>query len=82
MKGDNRLFARILIPVDGSKFSLKAVRLAKQLAEIQGSELLLLHVLDTAIFAQLCRFNYKPHNEVRADTVSYTHLTLPTICSV
>ncbi|MDL1960004.1 MAG: universal stress protein [Deltaproteobacteria bacterium] len=67
MKGDNRLFARILTPVDGSKFSLKAVRLAKRLAEIQGSELLLLHVLDTAVFDQLCRFNYKPHNEVRAD---------------
>jgi nucleotide-binding universal stress UspA family protein len=67
IKEDNRLFARILIPVDGSKFSLKAVRLAKQLAEIQGSELLLLHVLDTAVLDQLCRFDYKPYNEVRAD---------------
>jgi len=67
IKEDNRLFARILIPVDGSKFSLKAVRLAKQLAQIQGSELLLLHVLDTAVFDQLCRFDYKPRNEVRAD---------------
>jgi nucleotide-binding universal stress UspA family protein len=67
MKGDNRLFAKILIPVDGSKFSLKAVRLAKRLAEIQGSELLLLHVLDTTVFEQLCRFNFKPSNEIRAD---------------
>ncbi len=67
IKEDNKLFPRILIPVDGSKFSLKAVRLAKQLAEIQGSELLLLHVLDTAVLDQLCRFDYKPHNEVHAD---------------
>ena len=67
IKENNRLFARILIPVDGSKFSLKAVRLAKQLAEIQGSELLLLHVLDTAVLDQLSRFNYKPHDEVRSD---------------
>ena len=48
IKEDNRLFPRILIPVDGSKFSLKAVRLAKQLAQTQGSELLLLHVLAAA----------------------------------
>ncbi len=67
IKEDNRLFPKILIPVDGSKFSLKAVRLAKQLAQTQGSELLLLHVLDTAVLDQLRRFNYKPHNEVRAD---------------
>lgn len=67
IKENNRLFARILIPVDGSKFSLKAVRFAKQLAQIQGSELLLLHVLDTAVLDQLCRFNYKPHDEIRAD---------------
>ena len=67
IKEDNRLFARILIPVDGSKFSLKAVRLAKRLAEIQGSELLLLHVLDTAVFEQLLRLSNKSHDEVRAD---------------
>ncbi|MGB9497576.1 MAG: universal stress protein [Dissulfuribacterales bacterium] len=67
MKEDNRLFARILIPVDGSKFSLKAVRLARRLAEIQGSELLLLHVLDVEVIEQLCRLSNKSNDEVRAD---------------
>ncbi|MBW1946743.1 MAG: universal stress protein, partial [Deltaproteobacteria bacterium] len=67
MKEDNRLFARILIPVDGSKFSLKAVRLAMRLAEIQGSELLLLHVLDVEVIEQLCRLSNKSNDEVRAD---------------
>ena len=67
MNGDDRLFARILVPVDGSKFSLKAVRLARRLAEVHGSELLLLHVLDREILDQLSRFNRRPRNEVLAD---------------
>ena len=67
MKEDNRLFARILVPVDGSKFSLKAVRLAERLAQIQGSELLLLHVLDVEVLEQLLRLSNKSHDEVRAD---------------
>jgi nucleotide-binding universal stress UspA family protein len=67
MNRDDRLFTRILVPVDGSKFSLKAVRLARRLAEIHGSELLLLHVLDTEVLDQLSRFNCRPRSEVRAD---------------
>lgn len=73
MKGDgmtqetDRLFSRILVPVDGSKFSLQAVRLATRLARHCDSGLLLIHVLDTAVVEQLQRFSEKSHDEVRVD---------------
>jgi len=53
--------------VDGSKFSLQAVRLARRLAHFHHSNLLLLHVLDTAVVEQLQRFSDKSHDEIRAD---------------
>ncbi len=63
----DKLFSRILVPVDGSKFSLQAVRLARRLAHFHNSSLLLLHVLDTAVVEQLQRFSNKSHDEVRAE---------------
>jgi len=73
MKGEgmtqetDKLFSRILVPVDGSKFSLQAVKLATRLARHCDSSLLLLHVLDTTVVEQLQRFSDKSHDEVRAD---------------
>jgi nucleotide-binding universal stress UspA family protein len=67
VKGHNRLFAKILVPVDGSKFSMNAVRLAKRLGQIHGSEILLLHALDTFVLEQLQRLSGKSHDAVRAD---------------
>ncbi len=64
MKEQEKLFARILVPVDGSKFSLQAVRLATRLAMTCGSSLFLLHVLDIAVVEQLQRFSHKNHDEV------------------
>ncbi len=64
---NDRLFSRILVPVDGSKFSLQAIRLAARLARECDAGLLLLHVLDTTVVEQLQRFSDKSHNELRAD---------------
>jgi nucleotide-binding universal stress UspA family protein len=63
----DNLFSKILVPVDGSKFSLQAVRLATRLARRCDSSLLLLHVLDIAVVEQLQRFSDKTHDAVRAD---------------
>lgn len=38
------MYSRILVPIDGSKLSDKAVREAAQLAKLTGAALLLLHV--------------------------------------
>ena len=67
MQETDKLFSRILVPVDGSKFSLQAVKLATRLARHCDSTLLLLHVLDTTVVEQLQRFSDKSHDEVRAD---------------
>ena len=67
MQETDKLFSKILVPVDGSKFSLEAVRLARRLARSHDSRVLLLHVLDTTVVEQLQRFSDKSHDEVRAD---------------
>ena len=67
MQETDKLFSRILVPVDGSKFSLQAVRLATRLARHCDSNLLLLHVLDATVVEQLQRFSDKSHDEVRAN---------------
>ncbi len=50
---NDTLFQKILIPVDGSKYSCNAVRLAGRLAVIHHSEVWLLHVIDTSVLDQL-----------------------------
>jgi len=67
MQETEKLFSRILVPVDGSQFSLQAVRLATRLARHCDSTLLLLHVLDATVVEQLQRFSDKSHDDVRAD---------------
>ena len=63
----DKLFSRILVPVDGSKFSLHAVKLAVRLAHFHNSTLLLLHVLDVVVVEHLQRLSHKSHEEVRAE---------------
>jgi len=63
----DKWFKKILVPVDGSKFSLQAVRLARRLALCHDSQVLLIHVLDITVVEQLQRFSDKSHDEVRAD---------------
>ena len=40
------LFKKILVPVDNAKYSIDAARLAIQLAQQQGAQLIFLHVVD------------------------------------
>ncbi len=58
------LFKRILVPVDGSRFSLSAVEFAIRLARIHGSKLILIHVLDEAVLEQMCRLGGGREQEV------------------
>lgn len=51
------LFKRILVPVDGSRYSRDAVRLAIQIAKIHQSQLKIFHVLDISLLDQLSRFS-------------------------
>ncbi len=67
MDGENGLFKRILVPVDGSRYSIEAVRLGARLARIHGSEIMLLHVLDEAILRQVSRLQEKTREAVLED---------------
>jgi nucleotide-binding universal stress UspA family protein len=58
------LFKKILVPVDGSRFSLDAVRLAAKIGKYQGSEIKLLHVLDELVVDQLKRFSNKSRESI------------------
>jgi nucleotide-binding universal stress UspA family protein len=51
------LFKKILVPVDGSRYSLNAVCLAARLGRIHGSELRVFHVIDETLLDQLARFS-------------------------
>lgn len=67
MKETHKLFTKILVPVDGSKFSVHAVKLAKRLAPYHNSSLLLIHVLDVAVVKQLQRLGNKSHDEIMVE---------------
>ena len=59
MNGHDSLFHRIFVPVDGSMFSFNAVRLACELAAIHGSNLMIIHVVDSALVDQIRRLSGK-----------------------
>lgn len=61
------IFERILVPVDGSRYSLDAVCMASRLAKIHGSELRIFHVIDASLVEQLSRFSEKNREAVRAE---------------
>ena len=61
------LFRRILVPVDGSRYSLNAVCMAARLARLHGSELRILHVLDESLLDQLARFSEKRKEAIREE---------------
>ncbi len=58
-------FKRILVPVDGSRYSLDAVCLASRMARFHDSELMILHVVDESLLDQLARFAEKNREAVR-----------------
>ena len=61
------LFRKILVPVDGSRYSLNAVCLASKLSKFHGSELRIFHVIDERNLDQLVRFSRKSPEAVRED---------------
>ena len=61
------LFKKILVAVDGSRYSLDAVCLAARLARFHGAELRIFHVIDEALLDQLSRFSEKDRTAVREE---------------
>ncbi len=51
-----QVFKKILVAVDGSKGALNAAQMAARLARNEGGELLVLHVLDKAVLAEMEKF--------------------------
>ncbi len=61
------MFEKILVPVDGSRYSLNAVCMAARLAKMHGSELMIVHVIDESLLDQLARFSEKNREAVREE---------------
>ncbi len=81
MRHGNGLFSRILVPVDGSRFSMKAVELAEKMAMIHDSEIRLVHVADTVVLHQLCKFSQEPFEKVRENLKESGHAFLNDMAS-
>ncbi len=58
------LFEKILVPVDGSRYSLNAVRLAIKMAGIHQSRIRLVHVLDVMAVDHLVHFCAKKRDTI------------------
>jgi nucleotide-binding universal stress UspA family protein len=52
----SKLFKKILVPVDNSKYSIGAARLAIQLAQLHESQLIFLHVVDIRAIETMARY--------------------------
>lgn len=64
------IFRKILVPVDGSRYSLNAACLAARLGRLHGSELRIFHVIDETLLGQLARFSDKQKETVREELKS------------
>ncbi len=61
------LFNRILVPVDGSRYSLNAVCMAARLSRIHGADMRIFHVIDDTLLDQLTRFSKQGRESVREE---------------
>ncbi|OPX41278.1 MAG: hypothetical protein B1H13_02970 [Desulfobacteraceae bacterium 4484_190.3] len=61
------LFNKILVPVDGSRYSLDAVRLAVKIARVHGSEIKIFHVLDVLVIDKLKHFSKKDKASIQEE---------------
>jgi len=52
----SKLFKKILVPVDNSKYSIDAARMAMTLAQLHHSQLILLHVVDSRALETMARY--------------------------
>ena len=57
-------FKRILVPVDYSEFSKKAVKISHELIEIHQAKARLIHVIDLAVLDEIHRFSGKSREEL------------------
>ena len=64
------IFNRLLIPVDGSKGSLKAARFALRLALRDSCEVVAVHVVDEENVEDLARYADRPVEEIRERMLS------------
>jgi len=64
------IFNRLLIPVDGSKGSLKAARFALRLALRDNCEVVAVHVVDEENVEDLARYADRPVEEIRGRMLS------------
>ena len=69
----NKLFSKILVPVDFSPCSEEAFRLACTLARMFSSELMLLHVVDTKSLEALNRLGLALPSEGRKQKKRLSH---------
>lgn len=63
--GQERIFSRLLIPVDGSKSSIKAARFALRLALRDNCDVFAVHVIDEENVEDLARYADRPVEEIR-----------------
>ncbi len=50
------LFKKILVPVDNSRYAIGAARMAIQIAQLHGSQLIFLHVVDIRAIETMVRY--------------------------
>jgi nucleotide-binding universal stress UspA family protein len=62
-----RIFKRVLVPIDGSNCSMEAGEFAIRLAKSYGMEILALHVIDETALASLSRLARKGEEELREE---------------
>lgn len=61
------IFKRVLIPIDGSSYSMAAGEFGIRLAKGYGMEVLALHVVDEAALEQLARLGGRGREELRGE---------------
>jgi nucleotide-binding universal stress UspA family protein len=61
------LFSKILVPVDSSRYSRDAVRVAAKIAKFHGSGLKLFHVLDTVLMDRLKSLSKQTRETIREE---------------
>ncbi len=69
----DRLFSKILVPVDFSPCSEEAFRIAMSLAKLFQAEVLLLHVIDTKSLDMLNRLGLAPPSEAKKQKKALHH---------
>ncbi|MFQ6090413.1 MAG: universal stress protein [Candidatus Bipolaricaulia bacterium] len=62
-----RIFRRVLVPIDGSNCSMEAGEFAIRLAKGYGLEILALHVIDETALSTLSRLARKGEEELRKE---------------